>query len=64
MSQLQLGLATSALQATATAAIADVLSEPLHPGVKLLEFCLPGVTKRDYLDIFKGIFDLVNLARL
>ena len=62
MAQLQSGLAASASQATATAAIADVLSEPLPSSIKLLKFRLSGVTKRDYLDIFKGIFDLVNLA--
>ena len=25
---------------------------------------LPGISKKDYLDIFKGTLDLVNLARL
>jgi hypothetical protein len=64
MAQLQLGLAASASQATATAATANDLGEPLPPGVKSLELRLPGVTKRDYLDIFKGTFDPVNLARL
>ena len=64
MAQLQSGLAASASQATATAASADVLGEPLPPSVKSLELRLPGVTKRDYLDIFKGTFDPVNLARL
>ena len=29
----------------------------------MLELRLPSVIKRDYLNIFKGIFNLVNLAR-
>jgi hypothetical protein len=57
-------LAALALQATTTATTANVLSKPLPPSVKSLELCLLGVIKRDYLDIFKGTFDLVNLAYL
>jgi len=64
MAQLQLGMAASALQATATAATANILSKPLPPSIKSLKLRLPGVIKRDYLDIFKGTFNLVNLARL
>jgi len=64
MAQLQLGLAPSALQATATAAIANNLSKPLPSSIKLLELRLTSIIKRDYLDIFKGTFNLVNLAHL
>ena len=48
------------LQVTATAAIADIFGKPLPFSVKSLKFL--SVIKRDYLDIFKGTFDLVNLA--
>jgi len=42
----------------------NYLTEPLPPSIKSLKLYLLGVIKRDYLDIFKGTFNLVNLARL
>ena len=44
--------------------MANNLSKPLPLSVKSLKLRLSGVIKRDYLDIFKDTFNLVNLPHL
>ena len=64
MAQLASAPATTASKTYTAPIIANDLSEPLPPSAKALELCLLGITKKDYLDIFKGTFNLENLAYL
>ena len=57
-------LAATTLKTSTAPVIADNLSKPLPPGAKALKLRLLGITKKDYLDIFKGTFNLENLAYL
>ena len=57
-------LATTTLKTYIAPIIANNLSKPLPPSVKALKLHLLGIIKKDYLDIFKGTFNLENLAYL
>ena len=64
MAQLVSASATTTSKTYTAPIIANNLSEPLPPSAKALKLCLLGIIKKDYLDIFKGTFNLENLTYL
>ena len=57
-------LATTTSKTYTAPIIANNLSKPLPPSAKALKLRLLGIIKKDYLDIFKGTFNLENLTYL
>ena len=64
MAQLALASAATTSKTYTAPIIANNLSKPLSPSIKVLKLHLLGIIKKDYLDIFKSTFNLENLTYL